>query len=414
MPTVLIITAFSLYFCMKIIKYRLVTPKSFFKDTFGSMKKQKTKNGISPFSALMTALGGTVGVGSILGVGYGIAVGGAGSVFWMWVCSALSMGLKYAEVRISMNGRKKDAPGGAPFRLREKGYFKLSAFFCFVCILSSFGTGSLTQISAVVKIFGSHGVNITFLAFICACVTAFAVFGGRKRISKLNTFLVPLASAAYIIICIFILIRNRQEAGNAFLCIFRNAFGFDAAAGGFSASLMSLALREGFARSIFSNEAGMGSSALAHASVSDTTPHRQGEWGMFEIFFDSFVVSTLTALCLISSGTYDCDTMFCMVFGNSGYLVLGVMTAVFACASVMSWCYYGESCLVCLRAKKKFFIFYRAAAVFNVFFGAFASFDKIWDAADILNALMLFTNLFLMFISRREINENKEVSYVVQ
>lgn len=404
-PTVALIAAFSLYFTYRLIRYRITDPKRIIRD-LGSSLFGGSKNGISPFSAVATALGGTVGVGSILGVGYGIATGGAGSVFWMWVCSFLSMGLKYSEVRIALNGKDDPRFGGTPFRLKKLGYRKLSALFCVLCVLSSFGTGNLTQMNAVSGALADKFPR-AFVGAICAVMLGIAVFGGRKRIARVNTFLVPAASAVYLAVCGYILFAGRSGIGNAFSEIFENAFGLSAAVGGFSGALISRAVREGFARSVFSNEAGMGSSSLAHASSDGSSPHVQGEWGMFEIFFDSFVVSTLTALCLLSFGESDCLSVFTIVFGQSGAWLLGILVLVFAFASVISWCFYAECCLSCLGSGKRGLLIYRFFAVAASFAGAFISAEAIWETADILNALMLIPNLFLLFICRNEITQTK-------
>lgn len=379
--------------------------KTFF-DTLGSLKPEKGQ-GISSFGAVATALGGTVGVGSIVGVGYGIAVGGAGSVFWMWVCSFFGMGLKYAEVRIALNKRKchnGELLGGAPFRLRDLGYKKTAALFCFLCIAASFGTGNLTQIGAVSDIFGQWGLDQTSVGVFCVALVGIAVFGGRKRIAKINTFLVPLASVIYLMSCIAILIINRSGILPAFRGIFREAFGFSAVTGGFSGALIAHTLREGFARSLFSNEAGMGSSPLAHATAQVEDTSIQAEWGIFEVFFDIFIVSTLTALCILSCGENSPEIIFGVAFGNWGEVLFGVLSVVFVFASVISWCYYSECCLSYLFPKsRKVKTVYRILFSLTAFFGVNISRNIIWELADVLNALMMLPNLFLLFKCRKEI-----------
>lgn len=400
-PTLLLLFVFGIYFTHKSRFYRFKAFKKTARLTLGSLKSS-SQNGISSFSAVATALGGTVGVGSIIGVGYGIDVGGPGSIFWMWVCSFFGMGLKYAEVKISLNKRKTN--GGAPYRLKEKGYNKIAVLFCFLCIICSFGTGNLTQIGVMSEVFRSKGISPFVCGGICALIIGIAIFGGRKRIARLNTFIIPLFSGVYLIACLVIIIINLGNLPKAFSDIFLNALGFDSIKGGFSGALLSHVLREGFARSLFSNEAGMGSSPLAHGTAENADSEVQAHWGIFEIFFDTFIVSTITAIALLSCGITDAGEMFSLSFGEIGKTVFGILASVFAFASVISWCYYAECCIAFLFPKGKTAdIIYRLLFSLTAFFGAFISANTVWELADILNALMMFPNLFLLFKCRKEI-----------
>lgn len=405
-PTLSLLIVFGIYFTLKSSFYRPKAIKSIVRDTLFSLKK-KDSNGISPFSAVMTALGGTVGVGSIVGVGYGLAVGGAGSIFWMWVCSFFGMGLKYAEVKIALTDRERQDGiflGGAPFRLKKLGYKKSSVVFCLLCALASFGTGNLTQIGSMASFFDSVGISETVGCAVCVLIIALAVFGGRGRIADINSFIVPSASALYLIACLALLVLNHEGILPAFKSIFKEAFGFSAITGGFSGAMLSHVIREGFVRSLFSNEAGMGSSPLAHATAEISNPCIQAKWGIFEIFFDTFVVSTLTAICLLSSGFSNPSDMFSFSFGNIGSWIFGGLIAVFAFASVISWCYYSECCLSFLFPKNKTALtVYRILFSLCALFGFFLSESAVWEISDILNACMMFPNLFLLFKCRKEI-----------
>lgn len=405
-PTLAVLTFFSCYFTKKTAFYRPKALKGIFRDTLFSLGKGR-HSGISPVAAIATALGGTVGVGSIVGVGYAISVGGAGSIFWMWVCSFLGMGIKYAEVFVALKGRNlKNGSvfGGAPYRLREMGYHKLAAVFCILCVAASFGTGNLTQVGAISDFMSDMGASSIFRTVLCVFIIAIAVFGGRKRIAGINAVIIPVSCAVYIIACVLILIINSSSVIPSLARILREAFGFSAIGGGVSGAMLTRVIREGFARSLFSNEAGMGSSPLAHATSSFGLPQRQAKWGIFEIFFDTFIVSTLTALCLLSSGNESPDDMFFSVFGNIGGYIFGALAAVLAFASVISWCYYAECCISFLLPNSKFaLLIYRAVFSFTAVAGVLMSDGAIWDIADILNALMLMPNLFLLFKCRKEI-----------
>jgi len=403
--TISLLLLFGIYFTLKTKFYR---PKAILKtirDTLGSLKKQDG-NGISPFASVATALGGTVGVGSIIGVGYGIAVGGAGSIFWMWVCSFFGMGLKYAEVKIALLDRKSN--GGAPFRLRELGYRKTAALFAVFCIIAAFGTGNLTQTGVIGDFTGSLGLSPFLSALIIVLLVSFAVFGGRKRISDINKFLVPAASAFYLVVCIAILIINRRGIPLAVSRIVGNAFGISALTGGFSGALISQGLREGFARSIFSNEAGMGSSPLAHGTSREQDPSVQAEWGIFEIFFDTFAVSTLTALCILSSDSQSAESIFSICFGSFGRDIFLLLIGILAFASVISWYYYAECCLEFLfPGNKSLFKIYGLLFSLAAAGGVFINSQTLWVMSDILNALMMFPNLFLLYKCRKEIERIK-------
>lgn len=404
-PTLMLLLVMGIYFTHKCAFY---SPKAIRKtvgDIINSLKI-KDNSGISPFAAVATALGGTVGIGSIVGVGYAISVGGAGSIFWMWVCSFFGMGLKYAEVKIGLNHRRntdEGSLGGAPFRLKSLGYPIVAVLFCILCIAASLGTGNLTQTGAMASFMISRGIPKLLCAFLCCALIAFAVFGGRKRIAKINSFIIPLFSAVYLLACVYIIILNYSGLGDAFTRIFKGAFGINALTGGFSGAMLSHVIREGFARSLFSNEAGMGSSPLAHATSRGDSAV-QAEWGIFEIFFDTFIISTLTAVCLLSSGNVQVSDMFFQVFGNMGNWLFGILMAVFAFASVISWCYYAQCCISFLFPSKPLpSLIYRLIFALTSLLGSYISSNIIWEISDILNALMMFPNLFLLFKCRKEI-----------
>ncbi len=405
MPTLALLVSLGVYFTIKSGFYRKKAIKKTITDTLGSLKI-KSKGEISPFAAVATALGGTVGIGSIVGIGHAVAVGGAGSIFWMWVCSFFGMGLKYAEVRIALNRRtvtKQGSFGGAPFRLGEMGYKKTAIVFCLLCLSVSVFTGNLTQTGVIYDFFESLNISNDYSAFLCLLIIGFALFGGRKRIAAINTFIVPAFSAVYLLCALCIIILNCKSLGTAITAVFSQAFGFSAISGGFSGAVLAHVIREGFARSLFSNEAGMGSSPLAHAT-GNTSPAVQGEWGIFEIFFDTFIVSTATAICLLTSNETSVSAMFLSTFGRLGLYLFGILAAVFAFASVISWCYYGECCIAYMFKSTKIpSIAYRISFAAVTLLGGFISNTALWEIADILNALMMFPNLFLLFKCRNEI-----------
>ncbi len=403
MPLIALLLISGGYFSLRTGFFQL-HPLRLCRNTVGQLGKQK-QGRKAMLASVSTALGGTVGIGSITGVAYGIAVGGAGSIFWMWVSGFFGMALKYAEVFLAVKHRKKTENGyigGAPFALKELGYKKLSILFALLCIAASFGVGNLTQIGALTKAATEIGISPLLCGGGCAVLLAFAIGGGRERIGKWNTVLVPLASAVYLLVMTGILIAHLPLLPGVLGRIFQEAFGFSAALGGISGSMLSLAMREGFARGIFSNEAGVGSSPLAHAASGEGDPVRQGEWGGFEILVDTFLVSTVTALALLCVEFTDVTRLFAYFFGKMGVVFFAGLVAVFAFASILSWCYYSEVCLHFLAIPHGERI-YRILCVSCALAGACISMDTLWILADLLGGLMILPNLFLLFCKRNDI-----------
>ncbi|MBO4277083.1 MAG: sodium:alanine symporter family protein [Clostridia bacterium] len=404
-PATAVFTAFGVYFAAKTGLY---DPRAVLRElkralcAFG----RKGENGVSPFAAAATALGGTVGAGSIVGVGYGIAVGGAGSVFWLWVFSFFATGLKYAETAVSLRGREQRGGtfcGGAPFRLRALGYKKLAALFCVACVLCSFGTGNAAQTGAAAQFLFALKIPRLPAALICAGAVGAAVCGGGKRVIRFNSRAVPFASAVYLCACIALLCLNARGLPGAFAQIFTQAFGFKSAAGGFSGALLSAALREGCARSVFSTEAGMGSAPLAH-SASGGDAKLQCSFSVLETVFDTFAVSTLTALCLLCGGSGSAQELFTREWGAAGGLLFGAAAAAFAFASVISWSYYAETCVYFLFCGRKAPLYvFRALFAAAAGLGALFPTGAIIAVSDVLNLFMAAPNLFLLYKCRKEV-----------
>ncbi|MEG2003048.1 MAG: amino acid carrier protein [Clostridia bacterium] len=407
-PTVIIIGFFGIYFTVKSRFYQFRG----FSDMKKSLKSafKKSDAAISPFAAISTALGGTIGIGSISGVGLSLAVGGAGSIFWMWICGFFSMMIKYAEVYSAVKNRKRVGNiyvGGAMYSLADSQKKVAAYIFAFMCIFASFGVGNLTQSAAIGDIMSDIGISRIITGVLLAAIFAISVFGGQIRIAKISESVVPIAGAVYLLLVFYIIIAFIPCVPSVFAKIIKEAFGLTQIGGGIAGSAVSLALRTGITRGIFSNEAGMGSSPIAHAAAENALPHTQGILGIAEIAVDTFVFSTLTAIALLCVGTTDVFDMFSGVFGGFGRAVLPLLLVIFAFASSISWCYYSESCINFIFKKnaKVAAVFYRFAAVLFICIGATIDMRSIWDVADILNALMIFPNLYNLFLKRKEITE---------
>ena len=388
-PTAVIILLVGAYFTFALLRRGAFGKKSVVAAfrSYGS----GGSDGISPFSSLATALGGTVGIGSITGVGIALSVGGAGSMLWFWLCS-----------RIRMNGV---FVGGAMYSLKTDGHKTAAVIFSVCGILASFGTGNMTQASAVGDVMAANGIPRTLSAAFLALLVAFAVFGGQKRIAGVSAAIVPAAGAVYLVLALFMLIRGAHELPRVFRDIFAAAFGLRQAVGGTLGVSVSAAISVGLTRCIFSNEAGMGTSPMAHSSAESVLPSAQGLMGVAEIIADTFVFSTVTALALLCHGTTDVYELFAGECGMFGRIVLPVLLVIFAYAAIIAWCYYAESCIAFLfpHSCGAALTVYRLLSVACVFAGVMVVSQSVWDIADILNVLMMIPNIFDLITKRKEI-----------
>ncbi len=395
-PCVLLLSLFGIYFTFKSRFVQIRGMKSLFSE--GNKRES--------LSAFATALGGTVGVGSITGIGLAIAEGGAGSIFWMWATSFFGMGIKYAETYVAVKYRDKKI-GGAMVALEKSGFMRLGGAFALLLVCASLGGGNSAQSGAMAEAFVNVGIPSVFVAIISGILLFLVLIGGKKRIEKVNSVLVPISSALYVLGMLFILIKSGDNLPSAFSSIINEAFGAKQMSAGVSAYLFSRTLRVGAIRGVFSHEAGMGSSPIAHTN-GDGNPFVSGLWGVLEIYVDTFLVGTLTAFCLLCNETYSVPELFLEYFGNSGGMLFAFFMAVFAFAAVLSWNYYSETCISFLtKGRKKSFKLcsngYKILATFTFALGCVAPLRFSFVVSDVLNCLMTFPNLFLIYIKRKEI-----------
>ncbi len=384
------------------------------KNTVGKLFKRDNSNeGISPFAAASTALAATVGTGNITGVALAIRLGGAGAVFWMWISGLLGMVIKYTEVMLAVEYRKKTENGyiGGPMYYMEEGLSskKMACIFCIFAVLSSFGIGNMVQANSF-----SGGIGMIFdVSPVCAGVILSALCfmvlaGGIKRISSVTEILVPIMAIAYIFAALAVIILNISKLPSVFELIINSAFSSSAAAGGFAGATFAYAARIGISRGLFTNEAGLGSAPIAHASADAENSVTQGMWGAFEVFFDTIVMCSITAAVILVTGVWKSDcadgalayAAFSQNIPKGGYIVsFGLV--LFSFASVVAWYHYGESCATYLfgkGAKGVYRFFYIAAC----FFGCISEVKIIWEAADTLNAFMLLPNLAALILLGKE------------
>ncbi len=379
---------------------------------FTLFKRKDSTDGITPFAAVSTALAATVGTGNIAGVALAVRLGGPGAIFWMWVSGFVGMVIKYTEVTLAVKYRQKTSSGyiGGPMYYMRDGLSakKMPYIFCFFAILSSFGIGNMVQANAF-----ASGANAIFdispqVSGIILAVCCFLVLsGGIKRISSVSEIVVPLMAFVYIAAAFMVLIVNADRIPECFMLIVKSAFSPCAGVGGFAGATAVYAARIGISRGLFTNEAGLGSAPIAHASADAKDPVNQGLWGAFEVFFDTIIMCSMTAFVIIISGVWksDCNNAylahaaFSDNIPNGGYIVsLGLV--MFAFASVIAWYYYGESCAEFLLGKK-YAAFYKIAYVAACYVGCICEITFIWEAADTLNAFMMLPNLTaLVFLGK--------------
>jgi AGCS family alanine or glycine:cation symporter len=371
-------------------------------------KDDKGEGEVTAFQAVSTALAATVGTGNIAGVATAIALGGPGAVFWMWLAAIMGMTTKFAEVVLAVNYREKTEDGrfvGGPMYYITNGLGKswkwLAVLFAFFGTFASFGIGCMVQSNSVaLSAESTFGIPVLATGIVLAILTAVVIVGGIKRIGAFTEKLVPFMAALYILGGLWLLISNAAKIPAAFGMIFSNAFTGTAAVGGFAGTVMMQAIRFGIARGIFTNEAGLGSAPIAHAAATTDHPVRQGLWGVFEVFTDTIVICSITALSILVTGVWETGesgaVLSAMAFDTGlpvvGRFIVSIGLILFAYSTILGWEYYGERCLEYLAGTKPIIV-YRLLWVVAVVVGAIGGLEFMWDLADTLNGLMAFPNL---------------------
>ncbi len=379
---------------------------------------------ISQFQSLCTALAATVGTGNIVGVAGAIAIGGPGAIFWMWLIAFFGMMTNYSENVLGILYRRRNSEGewcgGAMYYLRDglgrkKGCKQLGAilavlFSCF-CLLASFGIGNMSQVNSMVSNIhhAFHIPNIAVGIFLFVAV-GLVTIGGIKRIAAMTEKLVPFMVILYLLGTIIIICLHITTIPAVFVSIFKGAFHLKSATGGAVGAGIMTAMKMGMKRGVFSNEAGLGSSVMVHSSSNVKEPIRQGMWGIFEVFADTIVVCTLTALTILSSGAVNLDTgalsataeavgsnslmsyAFEMTFGKPGSMFIALAILLFAYSTVLGWSHYGSKAFEYLFGTRSIII-YRIIFVCVVLAGSVIQAQLAWDISDTFNGLMMLPNL---------------------
>lgn len=385
---------------------------------FGLLFKQEAQaeGDIPPFSALMTALSATVGTGNIAGVATAIAMGGPGAVFYMWLIAFIGMATKYAEAVCAVHFREVDAKGrhlGGPMYYLKNGVGAkmpklgriLANTFALLGAMAAFGIGNGAQIHSMADVLNTDfGVPQAMTGIVVATLVGLVILGGVQRIGAIASKLVPAMIILYMGAGLWVVCLNISAVPAAFAMIFEHALTPAAATGGFSGAAVAAAIRFGVARGVFSNEAGLGSAAIAHGAAKTNDPVRQGHIAMLGVFIDTLLVCTVTALCIITSGVWTSGESgapltalaFASAFTGGNYVV-AIALAVFSFTTLLGWSYYGERCWAYLFQQKSVII-YRALWVGAILYFAHQKIDFIWNLSDTLNGLMALPNLIGLVI----------------
>ncbi len=419
--------------------FQVVHIGTWMKTTIGGLFRRKAhrKEGagsVSQFQALCTALAATIGTGNIAGVAAAIAIGGPGAVFWMWVAAFFGMMTNFSENILGIYYRRRNAKGewsgGAMYYLQYGlGSYKhcrgigrvLAVLFSICAILASFGIGNIGQVNKIVLnldsaffsgidsgyVFGEVKWTSLIIGVVLMILTAVIIFGGLQRIAATAEKIVPFMAVAYIIGCLVIFFIHIDRVGDMFAAIFKFAFGVEAVGGAAVGIALKEVITQGCKRGVFSNEAGLGSSVMVHSASNVKEPVVQGMWGIFEVFADTMVVCTMTAIVVLSSGDIDLQTglanpgvdsatlvarAFGNVFGSAGEIFVAIAILMFAFTTVLGWSHYGTKSVEYLFGIKAAKV-YRVIFVLMIVSGSVMTSSIAWDISDTFNGMMMIPNL---------------------
>lgn len=397
-----------------------------FNQTFGKLKIGN-KKGRDGFKSMCMALGGTIGVGNVAGVATAITSGGAGAIFWMWVSGFFGMIIKYAEISLSVKYRisndKGEYLGGPMYYMRFSGVKALKIFgyiFAVFCVAASFFMGNIAQTDTVSRAFSKTFTTPRLsVCLILALILVPIILGRAEKVKSFTEILVPFMSVIYILFSLIVIFHNIDGVLPAFTNIIKSAFAPKSAAAGIGGYGIYRAISVGFSKGLFTNEAGMGSAPIAHSSNPTANEKGQGMWGVAEVFIDTIIVCTLTAVAILSSNVYTDGTslsgieltsaVFSNVLGKTfGDGVLTVSIGLFAFASIIAWNFYGKCALKSLTNNKWIINAYSIIFVLTSILGSFTSTDSIFNLSDLINAPLLLLNIpAILILSDKCITKKK-------
>ena len=382
-----------------------------FKQLF-SKEEDSSSGEISSFQSLTTALSATVGTGNIAGVATAIFVGGPGAIFWMWVSAVFGMATKFAEAFLAIKYREKNELGetiGGPMYYIKNGltskFIVFAYLFATAGMIAALGIGNGVQVNSVSQVINNEfGFSTFSIGIVIAILVALVILGGIKSIGNITSKLVPVMSLVYILGGLLIIILNANQVGYVFNLIVTSAFTTTAATGGFAGATVWMALRYGVARGVFSNEAGLGSSPIAHAAAKTNNPVKQGMISMLEPLIDTLIVCTITAFVILMSNQWVGEingavltvASFENLLANGKYIVIFGLI-LFSFSTIIGWSYYGEKCVEFLFGSGVI-IYYRILWIVIIPVAASVELNLMWLIADIMNGLMSIPNLIALIL----------------
>lgn len=425
MPTTMLFLAVGILFTIgcgffQIKKIKLISKKTFLSLFDKSSRTKSVKNSFSKLQSLSTSLAATIGTGSIVGVAAAITTGGAGAVFWMWICAFFGMMTAFAENVLAIKYRKADKNGGfsgSAMHYMERGLNAkwLGKIFALFCVLASFGMGNMAQGNSVASAANeAFGVPVKISAIILTSILVVVVIGGIQALGRVTELCVPFMAIFYVAGTLIILVLNFDKLPSVMSCIVKDAFGFSSACGGAVGIGVKKAIEVGFRRGVFSNEAGLGTTASVHASSETKEPVEQGMWGMLEVFIDTFIICTLTAFVILVTNSAGNDeagsiivTSFSRGLGGFGKYFAAISIILFSVATIIGWSFIGEKAFEYLFPKAKASL-YKAVFVTVTYIGAISSVKVVLDISDTFNGLMAIPNIVaLILLSGEVISETK-------
>lgn len=416
--TIIIIFAAGLFLTMRIGFLQFRHPFKILKYTLFASRSENNNSdkGISRMQALSTALAASMGTGNIIGVATAISIGGCGAVFWMILSAFIVMAFAFIENVLGIKYKQlfsDSSPATGPILYIEKGLNSksLAVVYSIACAIASFGIGNAAQANAISDSLDNFGISVNVSGIIFSLLVLFVIFIGRSFIVKLTERIIPFISLFYIVGAVFVIALYGNNILNVLQNIFLSAFSFKQIIGGTAGLIVKQALTVGLRRGIFSNEAGMGSSVFAHSETDCRLPEIMGMWAMVEVFIDTILCCTLTALVILCTGSdaagLDGADMiiyaFKCGFGNYAGGFVAISNTVFAFASILGWYFYGEKCVTYLfHGNVKIINLYKLLYAVTVYFGAVSQLELIWNLSDITNAFMMFPNLAAILILSKE------------
>ena len=411
-PFLILLVGTGVYLTIRIGFFQFTHLGDAWRNTFGGMfrkEKDDSEGAITSFQAVSSAMAATIGVGNIAGVATAIALGGPGAVFWMWISAIFGMATKFGEAVFGVKFRNTNPDGsysGGVMQFIENGLGKqwkwLGMIYALLAGVAALGIGNMVQSNTVAASLSEFGINPLVTGILVAVLVGLVTLGGIKRIAITAERIVPTMAVFYFIGSIIIIILNINQVPGAFRDIFYYAFNPYAGVGGGAGIAVSLTIRYGIARGVFSNEAGLGAASIVHAQAKNH-PVRQGMWGIWEVFIDTIIVCSMTSLVILTTGAIDTGTtgaeMTTLAFnrglpGPGGYIVL-IAIVFFAYTTMLTWNFYGEKSWEYLFGKK-IIVPYRIIFLLFLVIGAVGGLEFIWDIADTLNGLMAAPNLIAL------------------